>query len=130
MVASVHNLSVAAQYCSRLVLLEKGRIASDGRPEQVLRSEILDGVYGIRTMVSPSLATGSLTVNGAVRQDASLADMIWNVAEIISECSRLWRLAPGDLIYTGTPEGVGPLISGDQVEVSIEDVGALNITIA
>ncbi len=72
----------------------------------------------------------SLTVNGAVRQDASLADMIWNVAEIISECSRLWRLAPGDLIYTGTPEGVGPLISGDQVEVSIEDVGALNITIA
>jgi iron complex transport system ATP-binding protein len=61
-VASVHNLSVAAQYCSRLVLLEKGRIASDGRPEQVLRSEILDGVYGIRTMVSPSLATGSLTV--------------------------------------------------------------------
>jgi iron complex transport system ATP-binding protein len=61
-VTSVHNLSVAAQYCSRLVLLERGRIARDGRPEQVLRSEILDGVYGIRTMVSPSLATGSLTV--------------------------------------------------------------------
>jgi iron complex transport system ATP-binding protein len=61
-VTSVHNLSVAAQYCSRLVLLEKGRIAADGRPEQVLRSEILDGVYGIRTMVSPSLATGSLDV--------------------------------------------------------------------
>jgi len=61
-VTSVHNLSVAAQYCSRLVLLEKGRIAADGRPEQVLQSEILDGVYGIRTMVSPSLATGSLTV--------------------------------------------------------------------
>ena len=61
-VTSVHNLSVAAQYCSRLVLLAKGRIASDGRPEQVLRSEVLDGVYGVRTMVSPSLATGSLTV--------------------------------------------------------------------
>ncbi|MGO9309935.1 MAG: ABC transporter ATP-binding protein [Spirochaetia bacterium] len=61
-IASVHNLSVAAQYCSRLVLLEKGRIASDGRPEQVLRSETLDRVYGVRTIVSPSLATGSLTV--------------------------------------------------------------------
>jgi iron complex transport system ATP-binding protein len=61
-IASVHNLSVAAQYCSRLVLLEKGRIACDGRPEQVLRSEILDRVYGVRTIVSPSLATGSLTV--------------------------------------------------------------------
>ena len=62
LVTTVHNLSVAAQYCSRLVLLEKGRIASDGRPEQVLRSEVLDRVYGTRTMVSPSLATGSPTV--------------------------------------------------------------------
>jgi len=61
-IVSVHNLSVAAQYCSRLVLLEKGRIACDGRPEHVLRSEILDSVYGVRMMVSPSLATGSLTV--------------------------------------------------------------------
>ena len=61
-IASVHTLSVAAQYCSRLVLLERGRVAADGRPEQVLRTEILDRVYGVRTMVSPSLATGSLTV--------------------------------------------------------------------
>ena len=61
-VASVHNLTVAAQYCSRLVMLEKGRVACDGRPAEVLRSELLDRVYGARTMVSPSLATGSLTV--------------------------------------------------------------------
>ena len=60
--ASVHNLNVAAQYCSRLLLLEKGRVAADGRPEEVLRSEILDRVYGVRTLVSPSMATGSLTV--------------------------------------------------------------------
>lgn len=59
---SVHNLGVAAQYCSRLILLEKGRVAADGRPEEVLRGEILDRVYGIRTLVSPSMATGSLTV--------------------------------------------------------------------
>ena len=59
---SVHNLGVAAQYCSRLLLLEKGRVAADGRPEEVLRSEVLDRVYGIRTLVSPSMATGSLTV--------------------------------------------------------------------
>ncbi len=60
--ASVHNLGVAAHYCSRLILIEKGRIAAAGRPDEVLRSEILDRVYGIRTLVSPSLATGSLTV--------------------------------------------------------------------
>jgi iron complex transport system ATP-binding protein len=56
---SVHNLGVAAQYCSRLLLLEKGRVAADGRPEQVLRSDILDRVYAVRTLVSPNMATGS-----------------------------------------------------------------------
>ena len=66
-----------------------------------------------------------LSVNGEMRQSAQLTDMIWNVAEIISECSRLWRLAPGDLIYTGTPEGVGPLVRGDRVEAVVEAVGEL-----
>ena len=51
--------------------------------------------------------------------------MIWNVAEIVSEASKLWTLAPGDLIYTGTPEGVGPLVRGDLVEGEVEGVGKL-----
>jgi fumarylpyruvate hydrolase len=72
----------------------------------------------------------ALTVNGQVRQDARLSDMIWNVAEVIAQASRLWRLAPGDLIFTGTPEGVGPLTRGDRVEGEIEDVGAVGFTIA
>jgi fumarylpyruvate hydrolase len=71
----------------------------------------------------------SLSVNGAVRQSASLCDMIWNVPEIVSEASRLWRLEPGDLIFTGTPEGVGPLQAGDRVEGEIEDVGTVSFTI-
>jgi fumarylpyruvate hydrolase len=66
-----------------------------------------------------------LSVNGQVRQDASVADMIWNVAEIVAEASKLWRLEAGDLIYTGTPEGVGPLIRGDRVEGEVEGVGRL-----
>ena len=68
----------------------------------------------------------SLSVNGAMKQDAVVADMIWGVADIIAEASKLWRLAPGDLIYTGTPEGVGPLQKGDLVEGEIEGVGALS----
>jgi len=71
----------------------------------------------------------SLSVNGQTRQDAHLSDMIWNVAEVISQASRLWRLAPGDLIFTGTPEGVGPLVRGDRVEGLIEDVGAVGFTL-
>ena len=72
----------------------------------------------------------SISVNGAVKQDATVADMIWNVAEIISEASKLWALAPGDLIYTGTPEGVGPLARGDAVEGEVESVGKLAFRVA
>ena len=67
-----------------------------------------------------------LSVNGQTRQDAVIDDMIWNVAEIISQASRLWRLAPGDLIFTGTPEGVGPLVRGDRVRGQIDGVGDLD----
>jgi len=52
--------------------------------------------------------------------------MIWDVAEIISEASRLWTLKPGDLIFTGTPEGVGPLQRGDRIESEVEGVGSLS----
>jgi fumarylpyruvate hydrolase len=72
----------------------------------------------------------ALSVNGQVKQDAVVADMIWGVADIIAEASKLWRLAPGDLIYTGTPEGVGPLVRGDRVEGEIEGVGALSFRIS
>ena len=70
-----------------------------------------------------------LSVNGAVKQDATVSDMIWGVAAIIAEASKLWRLAPGDLIYTGTPEGVGPVVKGDLVEGEVEGVGALSFKI-
>ncbi len=70
-----------------------------------------------------------LTVNGQMRQDARLTDMIWNVAEIISQASKLWRLSPGDLIFTGTPEGVGPLVRGDKVGAEVEGVESLGFII-
>jgi fumarylpyruvate hydrolase len=70
-----------------------------------------------------------LSVNGAVKQDAVVSDMIWGVADIIAEASKLWRLAAGDLIYTGTPEGVGPVVKGDLVEGEIDGVGQLSFRI-
>ena len=62
-----------------------------------------------------------LSVNGEVRQDARLDDMVLSVPALIAALSRFFALAPGDLIYTGTPAGVGPLIVGDTVEVLVED---------
>lgn len=71
----------------------------------------------------------AISVNGAVKQEGVVADMIWNVAEIISEASKLWTLAPGDLIFTGTPEGVAAIVAGDRIEGEVEGVGALSFTV-
>lgn len=70
-----------------------------------------------------------LRVNGDIRQDADLSDMIWSVPEIIAHLSGFVTLAAGDLIYTGTPAGVGSLVSGDVIEVDIEGLDPLRISI-
>ncbi|WP_421739776.1 fumarylacetoacetate hydrolase family protein [Caulobacter sp.] len=70
-----------------------------------------------------------LSVNGVEKQRGEIADMIWNVAEVIAKASQLWRLEAGDLIFTGTPEGVGPIVRGDRVEGEVEGVGKLSFTL-
>ncbi len=70
-----------------------------------------------------------LTVNGQVRQDGDLASMLWKVADIIANLSQSVTLAAGDLIYTGTPAGVGPLQSGDLVEAGVDGVASLRARI-
>jgi 2-keto-4-pentenoate hydratase/2-oxohepta-3-ene-1,7-dioic acid hydratase in catechol pathway len=64
-------------------------------------------------------------VNGELRQSGSTADMIFGVAELIAYISAIMTLLPGDVILTGTPEGVGPIVEGDRVEVEIEGIGVL-----
>lgn len=66
-----------------------------------------------------------LTVNGAERQRADLADMIWDVPGIIAELSTYFELRPGDLIYTGTPAGVGAVCPGDVIVAGVEGLGTL-----
>jgi fumarylpyruvate hydrolase len=86
--------------------------------------------------ISPVAKTGPLTrgdvtlrVNGEVRQHGDLADMIWDVAHMIEFLSRLYRLEPGDLIFTGTPSGVGPVVVGDRLEGRIAGLAPLAIEI-
>ena len=71
----------------------------------------------------------SLSVNGVVRQKGNLNELIWNVAEIIASLSSAWTLAPGDLIYTGTPAGVGAVVAGDVMEACIEGLGSLRVAV-
>ncbi|MEZ5919916.1 MAG: fumarylacetoacetate hydrolase family protein [Parvularculaceae bacterium] len=70
-----------------------------------------------------------LSVHGAEKQNAPLSSMIWTVPEIIIELSKLFELKAGDLIFTGTPDGVGPLQRGDHVEVTIGALPPLEFTI-
>ena len=70
-----------------------------------------------------------LAVNGQIRQDSDIAEMIWTVPEVIAELSTLFQLEPGDLIYTGTPSGVGALQPGDRVEGGIDGLETLRNTI-
>jgi fumarylpyruvate hydrolase len=75
--------------------------------------------------VDPTRGAVELRVDGELRQSGDLADQIWSVAETIADLSRSVRLEPGDLVMTGTPEGVGRVESGDLLEGSIAGVGTV-----
>ena len=72
----------------------------------------------------------SLQVNGADRQRSNVAKLIWNVAETIEHLSAAWELQPGDLIYTGTPEGVAAVVQGDTLVGAVAGLGTLSVQIA
>ncbi len=78
----------------------------------------------------PAAGRIALSVNGAIRQQGDLSDMILDTAGIIAELSRYVRLEAGDIIFTGTPEGVGPLRPGDVADGEIEKVGSVRVEIA
>jgi len=64
-----------------------------------------------------------------LRQQASIADMIWSIPNIIAYLSKLYPLAPGDLIFTGTPEGIGPVLPGDELVARVSGLSDLGVTI-
>jgi fumarylpyruvate hydrolase len=71
----------------------------------------------------------ALEVNGATKQSSNVDKLIWNIREIIADLSLFYHLQPGDIIYTGTPEGVGPVVAGDRITGRVEGVAevALNV---
>lgn len=71
-----------------------------------------------------------LDVNGETKQSAHLSDLIWSVPELISHLSHYYHLVPGDLIYTGTPAGVGPVVAGGILKGTIEGLAPVHLTLA
>lgn len=88
------------------------------------------------TPILPKAAFGAigpqritLAVDGVEKQSAKLSDLIWSVEELISHLSRYYHLVPGDLIYTGTPAGVGPVVAGNQITGSIDGLPTISLSI-
>jgi fumarylpyruvate hydrolase len=104
-----------------------------GRPWDIAKgfdhSAPITAIHTIAQVGHPAGNRIWLKVNGTIRQDATLTELIWSVPEVIAELSTLFTLAPGDLIYTGTPAGVGALKSGDHVECGIDGFETLTTSV-
>ena len=92
-------------------------------------SAVISPIRAAEAIGHPDSGRIQLSVNGEPRQDSDLGKLIWSVPEIIAHLSRLYRLEPGDLVYTGTPDGVGPVQPGDRITGSVEVVGEIMLTI-
>ena len=110
----------------QLVARDKGRPWDLGK--DVEQSSVVSEVVPMQGQV---LDKGELamTVNGQPRQKSDLDKLIWNIREIIADLSLFYHLQPGDLIFTGTPEGVGALQPGDRIEGSVAGVGEITLAI-
>ena len=93
------------------------------------RSAIIGPVHPVEKSSHPFEGAITLTVNGETKQSGDLAELIWSVPEVISILSHSMELKAGDLIMTGTPAGVGPLVTGDVCVVSIDGLGSITTTI-
>jgi fumarylpyruvate hydrolase len=110
----------------QLVARDKGRPWDLGK--DVEQSSVVSEIV---PMPGKVLDQGELamSVNGQVRQQSGLDKLIWNIPELIADLSKFYHLQPGDLIFTGTPEGVGALQPGDRIDGRIEGVGSIALTV-
>jgi 2-keto-4-pentenoate hydratase/2-oxohepta-3-ene-1,7-dioic acid hydratase in catechol pathway len=83
----------------------------------------------VETALDPAGVAVKCTVNGQTRQDGNTANMIFDVPTLIAYVSRMMTLEPGDVIVTGTPEGVGPLVAGDALAIEVGGVGVLKLRV-
>ena len=110
----------------QLVARDKGRPWDLGK--DVENSSVCSEIVPMPGIVIDK-ADLSLSVNGQIKQHSYVDKLIWDIREIIADLSLFYHLEPGDLIYTGTPEGVGAVVSGDKIEGQIEDVGTISLNV-
>lgn len=111
----------------------QGQMKKGGRPWEIGkafdRSAPIGPLYPVGQVGHPEDAAIWLKVNGEERQRSTTRELIWSVAETVAYLSRFFRLEPGDLIYTGTPEGVGPVVAGDLMEGGVDGLGTISVRV-
>ncbi len=111
----------------------QGEMKKMGRPWEIgkafERSAPVGPVHPVSKVGHPAEGQLTLKVNGEVKQEGDLNQMIWKVPEMISYLSEYFELAPGDVILSGTPAGVGPVQKGDKMELSIDGLGTLTVAV-
>ena len=126
----VYGYAVGLDMTRRDVQLEA---RDKGRPWEFGKSFALSAPIGpihrTQEVGHPKDAAITLTVNGKPRQASDIAKLIWSVAESIAELSRFEALEPGDLLMTGTPEGVAAVVSGDVLRGAVEGLGEIVVTV-
>lgn len=112
----------------------QARAKAAGEPWDVAkgfdRSAPVSAIHPVERIGHPARGRIWLDVNGQRRQDADLRELIYSVSEIVARLSTLFELQPGDLVFTGTPAGVGPLQRGDRIVAGIEGIDELRTTVA
>ena len=111
----------------QLAAREQGRPWDWGKAFDL--SAVIGPVHPVAAVGHPAQGAIRLSVNGQIKQDADIAELIWSVPEIVAIISRSVVLRPGDLIMTGTPAGVGALVAGDLCRVEIAGLGAIETPI-
>jgi fumarylpyruvate hydrolase len=111
----------------------QGQAKKAGRPWEIgkafERSAPVGPIHPVTEIGHPDRGRIELKVNGELRQEGDLNQMIWKVPEMISHLSEYFELAPGDVILSGTPAGVGPVVKGDLLEASIEGMRGIVVRV-
>ncbi len=111
----------------------QGQAKKAGRPWEIgkafERSAPVGPIHPVAEIGHPDHGRIELKVNGETRQEGDLNQMIWKVPEMVSHLSEYFELAPGDIILSGTPAGVGPVVKGDRIEASIEGLGSISVAV-
>jgi len=111
----------------------QGVAKKEGRPWEIGKafdqSAPIGPIVPAAAAGNPGNAAITLAVNGQMKQSSSTSKLIWSIAESIEHLTTYWRLEPGDLIFTGTPEGVGAVVSGDLMEGAVAGVGSLKVKV-